>query len=49
MQGTSSAPHREYHCDVLVIGSGGAGFTAAITAAAAGLKVLLTELVCHRK
>lgn len=33
----------EYHCDVLVAGSGAGGFSAAITAANAGLKVLMAE------
>lgn len=34
---------QEYHCDVLVVGSGAGGFSAAITARKAGLNVLLTE------
>lgn len=33
----------ETNCDVLVVGSGGAGFTAAITARKAGLDVLMIE------
>ena len=34
---------RQYDCDVLVVGSGASGMAAAITAASAGLKVLIIE------
>lgn len=34
---------RQYDCDVLVVGSGASGMSAAITAATAGLKVLIVE------
>lgn len=34
---------RQYDCDVLVVGSGASGMAAAITAATAGLKVLIVE------
>jgi hypothetical protein len=36
-------PANRHHCDVLVVGSGAAGFAAAITARKAGLDVLLVE------
>src|SRR5690606_30258631 len=39
---TTVSTHK-HECDVLVIGSGAAGFAAAITAKKAGLDVLLTE------
>ncbi len=35
--------HDTYDCDALVVGSGAAGMSAAITAAHAGLKVLIAE------
>jgi succinate dehydrogenase/fumarate reductase flavoprotein subunit len=39
----SSRPDDTFDCDVLVVGSGAAGMSAAITAAHAGLKVLIAE------
>jgi succinate dehydrogenase/fumarate reductase flavoprotein subunit len=39
----SSRPDDTFDCDVLVVGSGAAGMSAAITAAHAGLKVLIVE------
>ncbi|WP_131026464.1 FAD-dependent oxidoreductase, partial [Klebsiella variicola] len=34
---------QEFHCDVLVVGSGAAGMSAAVSAAHQGLKVLIVE------
>ena len=39
--------HDSYHCDALVVGSGAAGMAAAITAAHAGLEVVITEKEQH--
>ncbi|WP_431273901.1 FAD-dependent oxidoreductase [Variovorax ureilyticus] len=38
---------RTHECDVLVIGSGAAGFSAAITARHGGLEVLMVEKAPH--
>lgn len=43
MTNPSSRPDDTFDCDVLVVGSGAAGMSAAITAAHAGLKVLIVE------
>ena len=39
----TSAPLPDLACDVLVIGTGAAGLTAALTAAAAGCRVIIAE------
>ena len=36
-----------HQCDVLVLGSGAAGLVAAVTAAPAGLRVILAEKTAH--
>lgn len=43
MTGRTGSSGEEYRCDVLVVGSGAGGFSAAITARRAGLDVLLVE------
>ena len=43
MKITADAHVNTHHCDVLVIGSGAGGFSAAITARKLGLDVLMTE------
>jgi succinate dehydrogenase/fumarate reductase flavoprotein subunit len=42
-KGRMTSPHWDYDCDVLCVGSGAAGATAAVIAAAEGAKVIMIE------